>query len=256
MTINGEQDGVKLKPGIYYVKLNFEQSSFGIPIEVSGADKQTFNLFSPEALQFKIEGKDEIDGMIMVVLSAIEFKEQNSIFFGSKKEILSSETPCGHEGRLEIKNPIPNNSVNNYLLTVYIGDEEHKKYLNLHKGVFGFLKRYSKMMFDIKEGKKISLFESEWVAEQRAESEIVYRDEKKIKSILIKTLPNNAKLYFGNLLIGKTPYELIIKGDRVFELTVRKEGYYDTYLEIDPGHLQEENLIKMEKEKPEEEIDL
>lgn len=247
---------MELFPGNHIITLHDDAGDFDIPIEVTNDYKQQFTFFLPEDLCLKIRNKDQTERIAYIDLSAIAFVKYNSIPIGVKKNILICDNVLENEGMFKINGPIQNNSVNNYMLTINMCGNVYKKYLILNEGVAEFLKFYNPLMFEGKEDKKISLFESEWVASQKIDSEILYRDEKQIRSIIINSQPDTAAIYIGNELIGFTSHEIFIISDDIIELIISKKGYCDSYLEISTEDNSQEFLINLEERKPETEIEL
>jgi len=244
---------LELTKGIHNVIVHSKDSPLNIPIQVTDDKNQIFTLFTREELNLAIEAKNKNESINNIILSAIVFETHNAIPIGLKKEIITSKKILNNECILNIIHPIQNNAVNQYLLTIDIDGNHFKKYLILKEGVAEFLRSYNPLIFDIKEGKKISLFESEWVAGRQTESEIIYRDQQELKSILITTLPDDAEIYIGNELLGVTPIELFLSQDSFIGLSIKKEGYYEKYLEINMKDSKNVYFIELEDRNEEEE---
>jgi len=242
-----EDSTTSFSPGTHEITLFHNGSPFRIPIQVTDAEKQHFSLFSPDQLLMKMEGNIPSGQIERIDLSAILFEQHNLIPIGVKKTILTSSIDCLDECLFQIIAPIQNNSVNQYQLTIYTEEDRFQKYLILKEGVAEFLKAFNPLIFDITDGKKISLFESEWVAERQTQSEIIYRDQQQVRSVQIITQPDYAQVYFGNELLGITPLELFFTQDILIELTIQKEGYYEQRLIIDMRESQNEFHIELEE---------
>lgn len=243
------------RSGAHNVTVFVNGSPFQIPIQVNKDEKQRFTLFTPEQLLVKMEGNIPSGQIERIDLSAIVFEQHNNIPIGQKLTILTSKELCTADCLFSINAPIPNNRVNQYLLTLYTDKKRFQKYLILKEGVAEFLKAFNPLVFDITDGKKISLFESEWVAERQTQSEIIYREQQQVRSVQIITQPDYAQVYFGNELLGITPLELFFTEDAYVELTIRKEGYYEKYLELDMREVKNEFHIELEERNEEQEAE-
>jgi len=240
-------EGQSLTSDVRDVVIYVKGVTFRIPIQVTDDENQHFSLFSPDQLLMKIEGDIPSHNFTQIDLNAIVFEQHNLIPIGVKKTILTSSTDCLNACLFQIIAPIQNNSVNQYQLAIYTEEDRFQKYLILKEGVAEFLKSFNPLVFDITDGKKISLFESEWVAERQMQSEIIYRDQQQVRSVQIITQPDHAQVYFGNERLGITPLELFFTQDTFIELTIQKEGYYEQHLIIDMRESQNEFHIELEE---------
>jgi len=117
----------------------------------------------------------------------------------------------------------------------------------LPHGVVSFLKGIQTIAIE-EENKKISLFESEWVAQNKESSDVVYRDGLKgIRSTTIRTKPSDSDLYIGNEHIGTTPYEIFLKEDVPVFIMIRKEGYFDQELRLMRDEMGAETHIELSR---------
>mgnify|MGYP001188776682 FL=1 len=242
-----EDSKTSFSPGTHEITLFHNGSPFRIPIQVTDDENQHFSLFSPDQLLMKVEGDIPSHNITQIDLNAIVFEQHNLIPIGVKKTILTSSTDCLNACLFQIIAPIQNNSVNQYQLAIYTEEDRFQKYLILKEGVAEFLKSFNPLVFDITDGKKISLFESEWVAERQMQSEIIYRDQQQVRSVQIITQPDHAQVYFGNERLGITPLELFFTQDTFIELTIQKEGYYEQHLIIDMRESQDEFHMELEE---------
>ena len=250
------EDVVKLTPGSHQVNILLDNSVFHIPFLVTQDKEQHFTLFTPDELDLHVQMKTGEQEIRSIELSAIVFELYHAVPIGFQKKILISSKIYLDSCLFSIVNPIMNNSVNHYRITLHTDGNQYNKVMILKEGVAEFLKTFNPLIIDITDGKKISLFESEWVAELQTDSEILYRDQQQIKSVKIISQPDNAQVYIENELLGVTPLELFFTQNTHIELIIRKEGYYEKLLEIDMREVKNEMKIDLEERDKEEEFEL
>jgi len=235
-----------LSPGIYQVNVKDPRGWLTIPVYVDHSTQQEFYLFGLKDLDINLKLSDETSRSIKnISLSAVKFRKIAMSLIGKRSVILESEVISQTGLSFHIVTPIFNTSVENYILSVIQEDKRYENYMILKQGILTFLKGVEAIALEEKD-KKISLFESEWVAQNRQTSGIVYRDGvQEIKSTVIKTDPPGSDLYIGNEFLGHTPYELFLKEDVPVFITIKHEGYFDREIKLIRAELEAEQVIQL-----------
>ena len=234
-----------LSPGIYRVETKGESGWLSVPVYVDQLPQQDFHLFGSEDLSIDLSVSNNEYGLLRKIsLSGVRFLKIDMSLVGKRTILLETDTLSQAEASFRIVNPIFNTSVENYILSVWEENNRYEKYMILKQGILSFLKGVEAIALE--EDKKISLFESEWVAQNRQTSGIVYRDGvQEIKSSLIKTVPANSDLYIGKEFLGHTPYELFLKEDVPVFITIKHEGYFDQEIKLIRAEMEPEQIIQL-----------
>lgn len=235
-----------LSPGVYRVETKDESGWLSIPVFVDQLPQQDFYLFGPQELSIDLSLlESEYRLLRKINLSGVRFVKIGMSLVGKRSILLESDTLSQAHVSFRVVNPIFNTSVENYILSVIQEDQRYEKYMILKQGILSFLKGVEAIALE-ETDKKISLFESEWVAQNQQESGIVYRDGvQEIKSTLIKTAPAVSDLYIGNEFLGHTPYELFLKEDVPVFITIKHEGYFDQEIKLIRAEMEPERIIQL-----------
>lgn len=235
-----------LSPGVYRVETKDESGWLTIPVFVDQVPQQAFYLFGPQDLSIDLSLlESEYRLLKKINLSGVRFVKIGMSLVGKRSILLESDTLSQAHVSFRVVNPIFNTSVENYILSVIQEDKRYEKYMILKQGILSFLKGVEAIALE-ETDKKISLFESDWVAQNQQESGIVYRDgAQEIKSTLIKTKPPVSDLYIGNEFLGHTPYELFLKEDVPVFITIKHEGYFDQEIKLIRAELEPERIIQL-----------
>lgn len=211
-----------------------------------------------EPLFIDFENTECIPEIEDISMFAILFKEVNGIVFGKKLKILEAdniEQGVCHMRFIEVEKV---SGCETFQLSILTDVEKFEKYIILQDGIKSFFELYNPLIITTGEDKKISLFESEWVAWQSVDARTLYRDSlENLRSTIIRTSIPDCSVYLGNVEIGRTPFEIVLTEDTALELTIVKEGFYDHYIKLIPETLTKEYFINMEEiSEDDEEVEL